>query len=90
MAEEFLSDSTGSARPNSDAFEPEREAVDFMIIGSRELVMQEIRNFYVMGFAQPDEWSRLTPVPNSDRVMTILVRYRKRLSSDSSHRKSGR
>ena len=90
MAEEFLSDSTGSARPNSDAGEPEREAVDFMIIGSRELVMQEIRNFYVMGFAQVDEWSRLTPVPNSDRVMTILVRYRKRLSSDSSHRKSGR
>ncbi|GET39256.1 hypothetical protein [Microseira wollei] len=25
MAEEFLSDSSGSARPNSDAGEPERE-----------------------------------------------------------------
>ncbi|GET40254.1 hypothetical protein [Microseira wollei] len=90
MAEEFLSDSTGSARPNSDAGEPEREKVEFMIISSREGVMAEIRKFYAMGFAEVDEWSRLTPVPNSERVMTILVRYRKLGSTDSSTRKSGR
>jgi alkanesulfonate monooxygenase SsuD/methylene tetrahydromethanopterin reductase-like flavin-dependent oxidoreductase (luciferase family) len=90
MAQEFLSDSTGSARPNSDAGEPEREAVDFMIIGSREGVMAEIRKFYAMGFAQVDEWSPLIPVPNSHRMMTILVRYRKVGSTDSSTRKSGR
>ena len=77
-------------RPNSDAGEDDREKVEFMIVGTRELVMQEIRNFYVMGFAQVDEWSPLTPVPNSHRMMTILVRYRKRISSDSTNRKSGR
>ncbi|HAZ49712.1 MAG TPA: hypothetical protein DDW76_11455 [Cyanobacteria bacterium UBA11369] len=61
-----------------------------MIVGSREGVMAEIRNFYAMGFAQPDEWSPLTPLPNSDRLMTILIRYRKPGSTDSSSRKSGR
>ena len=64
MAEEFLSDSTGSARPNSDAKDPDREQVKFTIISSREGVMAEIRKFYVMGFATVDEWSPLTPVPN--------------------------
>ncbi|GET39257.1 hypothetical protein [Microseira wollei] len=34
--------------------------------------MAEIRKFYAIGFAQVDDWSRLTPVPNSDRVMSIL------------------
>ncbi|MFB2976745.1 hypothetical protein [Microseira sp. BLCC-F43] len=83
MAQEFFSDSTGSDRPNSDAFEPQREKVQFMIISSREGVQEQIRNFYVMGFAQVDEWGPLTPAPNSDRVMTILVRYRKVGSTDS-------
>ncbi|MFB2981721.1 hypothetical protein [Microseira sp. BLCC-F43] len=90
MAEKFISDSDGTSRPNSDPGEPEREPIDFMIVGSREGVMAEIRKFYVMGFAHVDEWSRLTPVPNSDRVMTILVRYRKVGSTDSSSWKSGR
>ncbi|GET36727.1 hypothetical protein [Microseira wollei] len=89
MAEEFLSDSTGSVRPFSDAFEPEREKVEFLIISSREGVMAEIRKFYTMGFAQVDEWSRLTPLPNSDRMMSILIRYRKPGSTDSSTPKSG-
>ena len=90
MAEEFLGDSDDFDRPFSDAGEPSREPIEFLIVGTREGVMAEIRNFYAQGFAQPDEWSRLTPVPNSDRVMTILVRYRKRGSTDSSSRKSGR
>ena len=90
MAEEFLRDSDGFDRPNSDAGEPEREQVKFKIISSREGVMAEIRNFYVMGFATVDEWSPLTRVPNSDQWMTILIRYRKKGSTDSSSRKSGR
>ena len=76
MAQEFLSDSNGFDRPNSDGGEPQRERIEFLIIGTREGVMAEIRKFYAMGFAQPDEWSRLTPVSNTDQVMTILVRYR--------------
>jgi hypothetical protein len=90
MAEEFLSDSTGSVRPNSDAGEPKRERIEFLIIGTREGVMAEIRKFYAMGFAKVDEWSPVTPVPNSERMMSILVRDRKPGSTDSSTRSSGR
>ena len=90
MAEEFLGDSTGSVRPNSDAFEPKREKIEFMIVGSREGVMEEILKFYKMGFAPVDEWSPITPMPNTDKMMTILVRDRKGGSTDSSIRKSGR
>ncbi len=90
MAEEFLGDSTGSVRPNSDAGEPKREKIEFMIVGSREGVMEEILKFYKMGFAPVDEWSPITPMPNTDKMMTILVRDRKGGSTDSSIRKSGR
>ena len=90
MAEELLSDSTGSARPNSDAGEPEREPIEFMIVGSPEGVMAEIRNFYAQGFAHVHEWSRLMPVRNSTRVMSILIRYRKPGSNESSPWMSGR
>nr|ACG63823.1 Hypo2 [Microseira wollei] len=51
---------------------PNENAPSFLIIGTREGVMAEIRKFYAIGFAQVDDWSRLTPVPNCDRVMTIL------------------
>ncbi len=61
-----------------------------MIVGTREGVMAEIRNFYVMGFAEVDDWSPLTPEPNTDQFMTILIRHRKAGSTDSSSRKSGR
>jgi hypothetical protein len=85
--EEFLSDSTGSVRPNSDAGEPEWEKVDLTIVSSREGVMAEIRKFYVMGFAHVDEWSPLMPVPNlPGRFMTILTRYRKLGTTESSTR----
>ncbi|HAX74958.1 MAG TPA: hypothetical protein DCY88_03770 [Cyanobacteria bacterium UBA11372] len=90
MAEEFLSDSTGSVRPNSDAGEPEREKIEFMIVGTREGVMEEILKFYKMGFAAVDEWSPIMPMPNTRKMMTILVRDRKGGSTDSSTRSSGR
>ena len=89
MAEEFLGDSDGFDCPNSDAGEPERERIEFLIIGTREGVMEEILKFYTMGFAQVDEWSPITPMPNTQKMMSILVRYRKGGSADSSTRKSG-
>jgi hypothetical protein len=89
MAQEFLGDSDGFDRPNSEAGEPERERIEFLIIGTREGVMEEILKFYTMGFAQVDEWSPITPMPNTQKMMSILVRYRKPGSADSSTRKSG-
>ncbi|HAX80761.1 MAG TPA: hypothetical protein DCY88_34225 [Cyanobacteria bacterium UBA11372] len=89
MAQEFLSDSGGSVRPNSDAGEPQRERIDFLIVGSREGIMEEILKFYAMGFAAVDEWSAIMPMPNTDKLMTILVRYRQPGAADSSIPKSG-
>ncbi|GET37095.1 peptide ABC transporter substrate-binding protein [Microseira wollei] len=85
MAQEFLSDAIGSARPSSESEMPDREPIRFLIIGTREGVMEEIKNFFAIGFAEVDEWSPLTPVPKTDLVMTIL-----RHSTDSSTQKSGR
>ena len=90
MAQEFLRDSGGSAHPNSASEMPEREPIRIMIISSYEGVMEQIHSFYAEGFAQVDEWSPIVPVPNSDLMMSILIRYRQRLSSDRSTRKSGR
>lgn len=91
MAEEFIPDSTGSVRPNSDSTEPDWEKVDFTITSSREGVMAEIRKFYVMGFATVDEWSPLMRVPNlPGRWMSVLTRYRRQGTTESSTRKSGR
>jgi hypothetical protein len=78
MAEEFLSDSTGSARPNSEPEKPEREPLRFMIIGSREGVKEQILKFYAMEFAQINEWSPLQRTQRKGEVMTILTRYRKK------------
>jgi hypothetical protein len=91
MAEEFIPDSTGSVRPNSDSGEPEDwEKVDLTITSSREGVMAEIRKFYVMGFATVDEWSPLMRVPHlPDKWMSILTRYRRLGTTESSSRKSG-
>jgi hypothetical protein len=89
MAQEFLSDSIGLARPSSESEMPDREPIRFLIIGTREGVMEEIKNFFAIGFAQVDEWSPLTPLPKTDLVMTILIRYRKQPATDSSTRKSG-
>lgn len=90
MAQEFLSDSIESVRPSSESDQPEREPIRFLIIGTREGVKEEIKNFFAIGFAEVDEWSPLTPLPKTDLVMTILIRHRKGHSTDSSTRKSGR
>lgn len=90
MAQEFLQNFIGSVRPSSESEMPEREPIRFLIIGTREGVMEEIMNFYAIGFAEVDEWSPITPLPKTDLVMTILIRYRKQSSTDLSTRKSGR
>jgi hypothetical protein len=89
MAQEFVSDSTGSARPNSEPEIPKRERIQYMIVGSPEAVNEQIRKFHVLKMARIDEWSPPQPAQHPGEVITILTRYRKP-SSDSSTRKSGR
>jgi hypothetical protein len=90
MAQEFLSDSTGSARPNSEPEIPKRERIQYMIVGSPEAVNEQIRKFHALKMARVDEWSPPQPsLQHPGEVITVLIRYRKP-SSDSSTRKSGR
>lgn len=88
MAQEFLRDSIESVRQNSSPEMRDREPIRFLIIGTPEGVNEEIKNFYAIGFAEVDEWSPVTPLPKTDLVMTILIRYRKQSSTDSSTMKS--
>ncbi|HAZ45114.1 MAG TPA: hypothetical protein DDW76_10060 [Cyanobacteria bacterium UBA11369] len=88
MAQEFLSDAIGSVRSNSSPEMRDREPIRFLIIGTPEGVNEEIKNFFAIGFAEVDEWSPVTPLPKTDLVMTILIRYRKQSSTDSSTMKS--
>jgi hypothetical protein len=89
MAQEFLSDSTGSVRPNSEPEKPERQPIRYIIVSSPKQVKEEILKFHVMGFAHINEWSPLQQAQREGEVMAVLIRYRKP-SSDSSTRKSGR
>jgi hypothetical protein len=73
MAEEFLSGSIGSVRPNSAPEMPEREPIRFLIIGTREGVKEEIKNFYAIGFAQVDEWSPLTGLKQKTRTNKAIM-----------------
>jgi alkanesulfonate monooxygenase SsuD/methylene tetrahydromethanopterin reductase-like flavin-dependent oxidoreductase (luciferase family) len=87
MAQEFLSDSTGSDCPNPEPAEPERERVRMLIIGSPDGIREKIHTLYALGFAEVDAWSPLQIEPKSGEMMSILTQYRKRRPTD---RKSGR
>ena len=89
MAQEFVSDSTGSVRPNSEPEKPKRHPIRYIIVSTPEQVRQEILKFHNMGLAHISEWSPLQPAQREGEVMAILTRYPKP-PSDSSTRKSGR
>lgn len=90
MAEEFLSDSTGSGCPNSESETPERKPVRVLLIGSREGVIETIHTLYQKDFAEVGAWSPLQPTKNPGEVMSILTRHSKGQSNDTGTRKSGR
>ncbi|MFB2977552.1 hypothetical protein [Microseira sp. BLCC-F43] len=89
MAQEFLPDSTGSARPNSDAGEDDRETVQILIISSRDGVIETIHSLYAKEFAQVDEWSPPQPTKKPGKMVSILTRYRKLRPIKLPPRKSG-
>ncbi|GET44470.1 hypothetical protein [Microseira wollei] len=90
MAEEFLRDSGGSVRPNSDAGEDDREVVQMFIVSSLEGVTETIHTLYATEFAEVSEWSPPQPTGKPGKVVTILTRYRKRRPIKLNMRKSGR
>jgi hypothetical protein len=89
MAQEFLQDLTGSARPNIDAGEDDRETVQILIISSPEGVEETIHTLFAKEFAYVDEWSPPQPTKKPGKVVSILTRYRKRRPIKLAPRKSG-
>jgi hypothetical protein len=57
---------------------PDRDRLRFLIIGSRDGVIETIHDLYHRGFAEPSAWSPLLPAPSSGEVMSILTRDRRR------------
>ena len=86
--EEFVRDSIASGNANAESSVPEREPVRMILIGSREGVTAQIHILYQKGYAGVDEWSPLQPTGKIGEVIAVLIRYYKRLVSDT--RKSGR
>ncbi|MDZ8105419.1 MAG: hypothetical protein RM338_07295 [Nostoc sp. DedQUE12a] len=53
---------------------PKRERIKHILIGSPKVVTNTIHRLQVTGYASVGDWSPLLPTPNSDEVMSILIR----------------
>ena len=60
---------------NSDAAQPQREAVRHMLFGSLAAVQLNIKSLHKIGYAEPNDWSKPIPTGRSGEVMAILVKY---------------
>ncbi|NJL49569.1 MAG: hypothetical protein HC929_21725 [Leptolyngbyaceae cyanobacterium SM2_5_2] len=71
-------------RDLGDLSHPERERLQHLIIGSRDGVQGAINHLHLLRYAEPFEWSRLFPVPETGlviipqpgEVFSYLLRYR--------------
>jgi hypothetical protein len=65
MAEEFLSDRSGSSNlPPSD----------LQFLGSRAGVITMIHTLHLKAIAQADDWSELQPEPMTGKWMSVVTR----------------
>jgi hypothetical protein len=45
-----------------------------ILVGSPDDVMRTIRILHVQGFAEVKHWSALQPIPNSNEVISVLIK----------------
>ena len=79
MAEEFLSNTNETLiLPASQAIltppNPQREAVQILVIGSTAGITNIIHSLYSHHFAHISEWSPLMPAPVPGKMMRMLIR----------------
>jgi hypothetical protein len=79
MATDFLPDSeqTPTSPASSQALtpsNPEREAVQILVIGSKEGVTNIVHSLHSHHFAEVREWSPLMRAPVPGKQMRILIR----------------
>ncbi|MBD2455336.1 hypothetical protein H6G80_14755 [Nostoc sp. FACHB-87] len=53
---------------------PQREPIKHVLIGSVQAVTRTIQHLHIIGYANVNDWSVPQPTPNSDEVMSILIR----------------
>ncbi|NEQ29002.1 MAG: peptide ABC transporter substrate-binding protein [Microcoleus sp. SIO2G3] len=54
---------------------PDREAVQILVIGSDAGITNVIHSLHIHGFAEVREWSLLLPAPIPKKRMRTLTRY---------------
>ncbi|WP_068820316.1 hypothetical protein [Phormidesmis priestleyi] len=54
----------------------ENESIRFVLIGSRDWIIETIHTLHHLGFAEAGLWSPIVPVPNSTEAMALLKRTR--------------
>jgi hypothetical protein len=76
----FLSDSEAVTDPlpvkvSEPIPNPDREAVQILVIGSSQSIDIIIRTLHQLRFAEVREWSPLLPAPTPGKLMRSLTRY---------------
>ena len=75
----FVSEALEEDRPNDDsAAESEQDVVCVTVTGSPKGVRETILTLYRLGFAQVGDWSPVQRAANPKKVMSVLIRRRKR------------
>lgn len=54
---------------------PDREAVQILVIGSDKGITNVIHSLHIHGFAEVSEWSLLLPAPIPKKLMRTLTRH---------------
>ncbi|NJL23227.1 MAG: peptide ABC transporter substrate-binding protein [Leptolyngbyaceae cyanobacterium SM1_3_5] len=54
---------------------PDREAVQILVIGSDKGITNVVHSLHIHGFAEVQEWSLLLPAPIPGKLMRSLTRY---------------
>ncbi|NEQ26863.1 MAG: hypothetical protein F6K28_49125 [Microcoleus sp. SIO2G3] len=79
MAEEFVPDVDGDAKPPEKPIEQskgDRERIRHVLFGSPKIVKLTIHEFFLLGYAEPGEWSKLQKTSTPGQVMSVLTKYR--------------
>ncbi|NJL21413.1 MAG: hypothetical protein HC895_12240 [Leptolyngbyaceae cyanobacterium SM1_3_5] len=54
-----------------------REQVRHVLFGSPKIVKLIIHDFFLLGYAEPGEWSKFQKTSTPGQVMSVLTKYRR-------------
>lgn len=79
MAEEFMPPEDADAKPPEKPIEKskKRDRVRHILLGSPEIVKLIIHELFLLGYAEPGEWSKFQKTSTPGQVMSVLTKYRR-------------